>query len=40
MSIIWAVVQNTLVYLLFGTGEAVDTAGSEHLLGIFMDRLG
>ena len=32
--------KNTRVYLLFGTGEAVDTAGSEHVLGIFMDRLG
>ena len=32
--------ENTRVYLLFGTGEAVDTAGSEHVLGIFMDRLG
>jgi len=32
--------QNTRVYLLFGTGEVCDTAGSEHILGIFMDRLG
>lgn len=32
--------ENTRVYLLFGTGEAVDTAGSEHVLGIFMERLG
>jgi uncharacterized lipoprotein len=32
--------QNTRVYLLFGTGEPVDTAGCEHILGIFMDRLG
>jgi len=32
--------QNTRVYLLFGTGEPVDTAGCEHVLGIFMDRLG
>ena len=32
--------QNTRVYLLFGTGGAVDTAGSEHILGIFMERLG
>ena len=32
--------QDTRVYLLFGTGEPVDTAGSEHILGIFMDRLG
>ena len=32
--------EDTRVYLLFGTGEAVDTAGSEHILGIFMDRLG
>lgn len=31
---------NTRVYLLFGTGEPVDTAGSEHILGIFMERLG
>lgn len=32
--------QNTRVYLLFGTGEPVDTQGSEHILGIFMERLG
>lgn len=32
--------QNTRVYLLFGTGEPCDTEGSEHILGIFMDRLG
>ena len=32
--------QNTRVYLLFGNGEPVDTAGCEHILGIFMDRLG
>ena len=32
--------ENTRVYLLFGTGEACDTAGSEHILGIFMERLG
>jgi len=32
--------QNTRVYLLFGTGEQVDTAGSEHILGIFMERFG
>jgi hypothetical protein len=32
--------ENTRVYLLFGTGESVDTAGSEHILGIFMERLG
>jgi uncharacterized lipoprotein len=32
--------QNTRVYLLFGNGESVDTAGCEHILGIFMDRLG
>ena len=32
--------ENTRVYLLFGTGESVDTAGSEHILGIFMGRLG
>ncbi|MCW8925879.1 MAG: hypothetical protein OQJ84_06450 [Xanthomonadales bacterium] len=32
--------ENTRVYLLFGTGEAVDTSGAEHILGIFMDRLG
>ena len=31
---------NTRVYLLFGTGEPVDTAGSEHVLGVFMERLG
>jgi uncharacterized lipoprotein len=32
--------KNTRVYLLFGTGEACDTAGSEHILGMFMERLG
>jgi hypothetical protein len=32
--------ENTRVYLLFGNGEHVDTAGSEHILGIFMERLG
>ena len=32
--------QNTRVYLLFGNGEAVDTQGTEHILGIFMDRMG
>ena len=32
--------QNTRVYLFFGTGERVDTQGTEHILGIFMDRLG
>ncbi len=32
--------QNTRVYLLFGTGDPVDTAGCEHILGIFMERLG
>lgn len=32
--------QDTRVYLLFGTGDPVDTAGSEHILGIFMERLG
>lgn len=32
--------KNTRVYLLFGNGEACDTAGSEHILGIFMERLG
>jgi len=32
--------ENTRVYLLFGTGESVDTAGSEHILGVFMERLG
>ena len=31
---------NTRIYLLFGNGERCDTAGSEHILGIFMDRLG
>ena len=31
--------KDTRVYLLFGTGESCDTAGSEHVLGIFMDRL-
>lgn len=32
--------QNTRVYLLFGTGGPVDTQGSEHILGVFMERLG
>jgi len=32
--------QGTRVYLLFGNGEPVDTAGAEHILGIFMERLG
>ena len=32
--------QNTRVYLLFGNGEPVDTAGTEHILGIFMERFG
>ena len=32
--------EDTRVYLLFGTGQAVDTSGSEHILGIFMERLG
>ena len=31
---------DTRIYLLFGNGERVDTAGTEHILGIFMDRLG
>lgn len=30
--------RNTRVYLLFGNGEPVDTAGTEHILGIFMER--
>lgn len=32
--------EDTRVYLLFGNGEEVDTAGAEHILGIFMERLG
>ncbi len=32
--------KDTRVYLLFGNGEACDTSGSEHILGIFMERLG
>lgn len=32
--------EDTRVYLLFGTGQPVDTSGSEHILGIFMERLG
>lgn len=32
--------EDTRVYLLFGNGEPVDTAGTEHILGIFMERLG
>ena len=31
---------NTRIYLLFGNGEIVDTAGTEHILGIFMERFG
>ena len=31
---------NTRVYLLFGNGEPVDTSGTEHILGIFMERFG
>ena len=31
---------DTRVYLLFGNGQDVDTAGAEHILGIFMERLG
>jgi len=31
---------DTRVFLLFGNGETVDTAGAEHILGIFMERLG
>jgi len=30
----------TRVYLRFGNGKEVDTAGAEHVLGIFMERLG
>jgi len=32
--------QDTRVYLLFGDGKFVDTTGAEHILGIFMERLG
>ena len=32
--------ENTRVYLLFANGVEVDTAGAEHILGIFMDRFG
>jgi len=32
--------QDTRVYLLFGDGKYVDTTGAEHILGIFMERLG
>ena len=32
--------QDTRIYLLFGNGERCDVAGTEHVLGIFMDRLG
>ncbi|NOR19224.1 MAG: hypothetical protein GQ538_03950 [Xanthomonadales bacterium] len=32
--------ENTRVYLLFGNGKFVDTTGAEHILGIFMERLG
>jgi len=31
---------DTRVYLLFGNGEVVDTAGTEHILAIFMERFG
>jgi uncharacterized lipoprotein len=31
---------DTRVYLLFGNGETCDVSGSEHILGIFMERLG
>jgi uncharacterized lipoprotein len=31
---------NTRVFLLFGNGKPVDTSGAEHILGIFMERLG
>lgn len=31
---------DTRVYLLFGNGKFVDTTGAEHILGIFMERLG
>lgn len=40
MTLLRADGENTRVYLLFGTGEAVDTSGSEQILGIFMERLG
>ena len=30
---------NTRVYLLFGNGETMDTAGAEHVLGVFMEQL-
>ena len=32
--------EDTRVYLLFGNGESVDTVGAEHVLAIFMERLG
>ena len=32
--------EDTRVYLLFGNGKFVDTTGAEHILGIFMERLG
>lgn len=32
--------KNTHVFLFFGNGETVDTSGAEHILGIFMERLG
>lgn len=31
---------DTRVYLLFGNGKPVDTTGTEHILAIFMERLG
>ena len=32
--------QRNRVYLLFGDGKSVDTTGAEHILAIFMERLG
>ncbi len=32
--------ENTRVYLHFANGKEVDTAGAEHILGIFMERFG
>ena len=31
--------ENTRVYLLFGTGETVDTQGAEHVLGELLERM-
>ena len=32
--------ENTRIFLNFGTGSPATTSSAEHVLGIFMDRLG